>query len=378
MKFTIRRDYLLNALNQVNKAVSSKTPIPPLTGILFDVNENGLTLIGSDSDITIKTFIATSREDEEIITVEENGSVILQSKFITEIIRKIPNQFINFEIIDGALTKISTETSEFNLNGMDASEYPNLELEVTENPIRFETDVFKGFVNQTVFAISALETRPILTGVNFKLLANGLEIVATDSYRLASKKIQLTSFSNRNVNIVIPGKSLIELSRILLPDVPELEMHVFGNKVLFKNGDLILQSRLLEGTYPDTSRLIPTEFEFEFNVSTQLIYNAIDRASLLSRDRTKNVVKMMIKGNNVVEIISNSPEIGKVHEEVEVELLNGNELVISFNARYVMEALKYLNCEVVKFSFNGDMKPFIIQNVYDDSTLQLVLPVRTY
>jgi DNA polymerase-3 subunit beta len=261
---------------------------------------------------------------------------------------------------------------------MDASEYPNLELEVTENPIRFETDVFKGFVNQTVFAISALETRPILTGVNFKLLANGLEIVATDSYRLASKKIQLTSFSNRNVNIVIPGKSLIELSRILLPDVPELEMHVFGNKVLFKNGDLILQSRLLEGTYPDTSRLIPTEFEFEFNVSTQLIYNAIDRASLLSRDRTKNVVKMMIKGNNVVEIISNSPEIGKVHEEVEVELLNGNELVISFNARYVMEALKYLNCEVVKFSFNGDMKPFIIQNVYDDSTLQLVLPVRTY
>ena len=187
MKFVIKKSILLENLLNTSKAISSKNLIPILTGIKFDLLEDGLYLSASDSDISIRTFI----EKSKITEVVQTGSIVISGKYIVEIIRKLPDTDITIEVVDGYNMIIQTTGSEFNLNGIDPNEFPNLDLEETKNPIVLNPVVFKNIINQTFFATSLSETRPLLTGINFKLDGEILEVIATDSYRLARKQINL-------------------------------------------------------------------------------------------------------------------------------------------------------------------------------------------
>jgi len=202
--------------------------------------------------------------------------------------------------------------------------------------------------------------------------------IATDSHRLALRKARIDIENDVNYNVVIPGKSLNELSKILDDTNDLVDIVITENQVLFKAKHLLFFSRLLEGNYPDTTRLIPSESKTEVTVNTKEFLQSIDRASLLAREGRNNVVKFSTIEERVIEVSSNTPEIGKVVEELQAQSITGEELKISFSAKYVMDALKALEGQEIKISFTGAMRPFIIQPLNDDSILQLILPVRTY
>ncbi|MDQ0233189.1 DNA polymerase III subunit beta [Metabacillus malikii] len=378
MKFIIHRDKLVQSVQDVMKAVSSRTTIPILTGIKIVANTEGVTLTGSDSDISIESFIPIEEDGSENVEIVESGSIVLQARFFSEIVKKLPMDIVEIEVSNHQATIIKSGKAEFNLIGLDADEYPLLPQIEEEHVIKLPTDLLKAMIRQTVFAVSTSETRPILTGVNWKVEENVLICIATDSHRLALRKAPIQQAVQTEHNVVIPGKSLNELSKIL-DDTDELiEIIITENQVLFKAKNLLFFSRLLDGNYPDTSRLIPSESKTNLTVNSKDFLQAIDRASLLAKEARNNVVKLSTLPGETVEISSNSPEIGKVSEEIQTANISGEDLKISFSAKYVMDALKALDGTEININFTGAMRPFVIQTTTDDSMLQLILPVRTY
>lgn len=380
MRFVVQRDLLIESIQHVMKAISSRVTIPILTGIKIEASKDGIKLTGSDSDISIESFIP--KEEDGIINVEEieTGSIVVQAKYFPDIIRKLPLKMVEIVTDDQFQVTILSGGSEFHLNGQDAVEYPQLPVLHTDNSFELKNDLLKELIRQTVFAVSTVETRPILTGVNMRLENNQLDFVATDSHRLASRKIPLSTENDQLDfdNIVIPGKSLAELNKIIDDNEETIMISVTENQILFQTKNLYFLSRLLDGNYPETSRLIPDQSKTTVLTKTKELLQAIDRASLLAKENRNNVVKLQTKANNQLEISSNTPEVGQVTEEVTTDTIEGEELKISFSAKYMIDALKIIQEDRVKIEFTGAMRPFIIRPMDNEQILQLILPVRTY
>lgn len=377
MRFIIQRNQLLMSINNVMKAISSRTAIPILTGIKIEAEQKGITLTGSDSNISIESFIPT--EENGIINIEEieQGSIVIQARYFPEIIRKLPEEKVKIETDTQFNMKIRSGNAEFNLNGQDAEEYPRLPKLQAENNFNVPSNLLKGLIHQTVFAISTVETRPILTGVNIKFDHSTLSFTATDSHRLALKEIPLETNVNLS-NIVIPGTSLNELFKILDDTDDLIEINVTNNLILFRTKKINFLSRLLDGNYPETSRLIPDEGKTELHVKTKDLINTIDRASLLAKKERNNVVKLTTKDHQLIEITSNSPEVGQVSEKLFIESIKGEELNISFSARYMLEALRAVETDEIIMHFTGSMRPFVIRPANKEPITQLITPVRTF
>lgn len=378
MKFIIRRDQLIASVQDVMKAISSRTVIPILTGIKIEAKNHGITLTGSDSDISIESYIPAEEDENVNIEQIEEGSIVLHAKYFPDIVRKLPEKTVEIQSDENLKLTIRSGKAEFNLNGQDAEEYPQLPALQTEESFEMPTDLLKSLTKQTVFAVSTMETRPILTGVHMNLKTNRLTFTATDSHRLASRDIPVSETNIEFSNIVVPGKSLTELNKIL-DDTPDpVEISVTNNQILFRTKHLKFMSRLLDGNYPETSRLIPEQSKTVLHVKTKELLNTIDRASLLAKEERNNVVRLETQGSHFVEITGNSPEVGTVAEEITVQSIEGEELKISFSSKYMIDALKAIEYDEVKIDFTGAMRPFIIRPANEDPILQLILPVRTY
>ena len=373
MKFSIKKELLLENLNNVSKAVSSKNVIPVLGGIKFNLTNEGLFLTATNNEIDIESFIYKKYIDK----IESLGTIVIQGKYLLEIVRKLPEGLINIEIIDGLKILINSQNSNFNLNGIDPNEFPNINLENSINPIILSKKVIKNIVNQTLFATSMQESRPILTGINIKIENDRMECIATDSYRLSKKIVKLDNPVDNIINIVIPGKNMGELVKIIDDEDENIEIHIFSNKILFKFDNILFQSRLLNGSFPDTSRLIPEEFSLEIKADLDELYKVIDRAALLTSEKEKNVIKFETCGNEVV-ISSNTPEIGKVEEKLAITKNNDNEIKIAFSSKYMMEALRTINSKDIRILLNSDVKPIILKTDEDEDLIQLLLPIKTY
>lgn len=369
MHFKIKRLKLLNALAKAARAVSIRSPLPVLTGVKFDLQSDRLILTGSDSDITIQTIINV----DDDLKIYEEGAVVLNSKYILDIVRKINSDDIEIEIIDGLLTRIKGSQIEFNLNGTDAIEYPRIDLSKTGTHFMINSIILKDIISETKFAASDKETRPILTGINFKAHDKILECIATDSYRLAKKIISLEE--DITFNITIPKMSLDEISKIIEKD-EIIELYVSDRKVLFSFDNNIVQTRLIDGTYPDTSRLIPSQFDYILNINKNDLVNAIDRVSLLLSEQN-NIIKLEMSDEEVI-LSSYQQEIGSVEENLASSFYKGQPLSISFSSKYANDAIKAFSRDKIKILFTGEMKPFIVKDQEKDDLLQLVLPVRTY
>ena len=372
MNFKISKRSFYNALQIVAKSISSNSPIPALSGIKIEVTNDSIILTGSDADITIVKTISSSDEGVNLV-VKETGSIVIESRYILEIVRKIDIDDIDIQIIDGCLTRISGGSSKFEINGIKSSEYPVIDLVKPNQQLKISSDILLKIINQTSFATSDKETRPVLTGVNFKTNENKLECTATDSYRLARKIIELET--ENNFNITIPSKSLNEVSKIIEKDT-EILVCISDRKAQFWIEDVLVQTRLIEGVYPETSRLIPQSFDYELTMDSRDILNAVDRASFIKNEGI-SIIKLAMNSDEVV-ISSKSQEVGSSTENVSIISYEGAPLDISFSGRYVFEAIRVLSATTIKIKFSGEMKPFIICNEKDDSVIQLVLPVRTY
>jgi len=379
MKFLIQKERLSNSIQDVIKAVASRTTIPILIGIKIDATDEGVALTGSNSDISIKSFIPKEEDDTELVDIIEPGSIVLQARFFSEIVKKLPDSIIEITVDDQFKTIIRSGNAEFVIHGLDAEEYPRLPIIESEKSFTMSADLLITLVKQTVFAVSQSETRPILTGIHWVFENNELIAVATDSHRLALKKATLQTAINQSYNIVIPGKSLSELIKILEDsNQTAVEIFVATNQILFKSKNLLFYSRLLEGKYPNTSKLIPNDSKTKVTINTKEFLQAVDRASLLAREGKNNVVKFTTMEQNMIEITSYTPEIGKVVEKVKSLSIEGEEIKISFSAKYMIDALRAIDGSEATIYFTGTMRPFVIKTEQDETILQLILPVRTF
>ena len=376
MKLKIKRELLLENLNKVSKAISTKNLIPTLAGIKFDLTKEGLTLTASNNDITIQKFI---KIEENNMSIEKEGIIIIQGKEILDIVRIIKEEEINIEVIDELKVLIYTddEKIKYDLNVINKNEYPNVNLEKSDNYVVISSEQLLNIVKETAFATSTDESRPVLTGINFKINGDLLECSATDSYRLAKKEIRLTKPVEEIYNIIMPGKNIIEFSRIIDDREGEIRLHIFNNKILLEENDLLFQSRLISGNYPNTSKLIPEDSILKITANLSQLYNVIEQASILTSDKEKNIVSLSTSGNLLI-VKSVSNEKGKAEMKMNIVKNNNEDITIAFSAKYMMEALNALNNENIEMSFIGEVKPITIKNLEDDGLIQLVVPIRTY
>jgi len=374
MTFTIDRDTLLNNLTILQKGLPNKTPLPILTAIKFDVNEDHLLLTSSNTDIAIQVFV-----DDKSLNVVKAGKVAIPGRYLIEIVRKVNAQKVEFQLVDDNLIIIRADRSEFKLKLMDVEDYPEIDFLDLDQPVVLDSQLIKTIIKETNYATATNEKRPILTGVNFKYNNDNLYTVATDSYRLSQKNIKLRTHS-KTFDIVIPSKSLDELSKILDNVHEDIELYINPNKVLFKMNNILFQTRLLEGTYPDTQRIIPQEFPVVIPFNKEELLQAVERVSLLSpkdKDTNYNIIKLNLRPDHVVEISSTNNEIGDALEEIIPSgTVTGPIIKIAFSSKYLVEALKSFSSSEITLNFAGEVKPFVIKGNLDQDLLHLILPVR--
>ncbi len=372
MKFSINRDLFLTNLNYVAKALSTKPQMPILTGIKLEVRQNYISLTASNSDITIQTKIVKSDK----LVVDEEGDSVLPGKYLLEIIRKLEARVVDIMSYEENMVKILADRSNFTLNKLDKEAYPLISFEDSEVNITMDVLNLKQIIKKTTFAASISEARMVLTGVNLATNENKIEAVSTDSFRLA-KKYMIFDKTHPRVNVILPAKSLDEFNKIIEEMDEYVSIHFFSTKVLFKYKNLVFQSRLIEGVYPNTASLIPTEFLTTMKFNRQELLIAIERASLFTSSETTNVIKMTLKNNGIVQVSSTSNEIGAVLEEITpIKWERPIDFQIAFTSKYFIDAIKAFDSPEINIHFTGEIKPFILTGDYDVNHIQLILPVR--
>lgn len=380
MKFSINRAVFVKNLVDVQRAISTKTTIPVLTGVKIAVSKEGILLTGSDSTISIEAFISAENENNQL-KIEKTGSVVLPARFFGEIVKKLPSDIMNIEVTHNLQTEITADNASFKLNGIDANEYPKLPEIDTETSFTIPASTFKQVVQQTIVSVSTQEIRPIFTGIHFEIADNKLKAVATDSHRLSQRIVPLTvpnDLVEEVIKLNIPGRSLIELTRII-DDNSNIQMMITDNQVLFKAANIYIYSRLLEGQYPDTDRLLPKEHQTLIEISAAQLLSAVERALILSHEGKNNVVKLSISSEQII-LSGHSAEIGDVEEELMIHQAEGNSLDISFNPDYLKEALRTFGQQDVQIKFQTASHPFIILPAEGNENfdmVQLITPIRT-
>ncbi|GMA57312.1 DNA polymerase III beta subunit [Alicyclobacillus sacchari] len=370
MRFAISKTALALAIQTVSKAVAVRTPKQALAGILLEVSENELVATAYDLQLAIQMRIPS--DDHNQLIVADPGSIVLPARYFSDIVRKLPDTQISMHVASNYMTEISSGNVQFHLHGIDADEFPELPKFLGITGAQIPSSMLARLIETTAFATATSEVRPILTGISITCKNDELTFVATDGLRLAKHRVVQANLPNWEA--VIPGKSLIELAKILPDNDDPVDIYLTPSHSLFVCGQTSFYTRLLEGTYPDTSRLIPTSAKTEVIVSSDEMLGAIDRAALIARDRDNNMVRLEMEQESIT-VSSSSPEIGNVLETVQVLQKQGDNLQIAFNARYVMDALRALNAAEVNIRFNGPTQAFVIEKTGDSSILQLISPV---
>ncbi|MCK1241039.1 DNA polymerase III subunit beta [Streptococcus uberis] len=376
IQFSINRSLFIQALNTTKRAISSKNAIPVLSTIKIEVSSTDITLTGSNGQISIENTIPVSNENAGLL-ITDTGSILLEANFFINIISSLPDVTLDFKEIEQHQVVLTSGKSEITLKGKDVDQYPRLQEVSTDNPLVLETKLLKSLINETAFAASTQESRPILTGVHLTLSNHkDFKAVATDSHRMSQRLLVLDKAST-DFNVVIPSRSLREFSSVFTDDIETVEIFFSPSQILFRSENISFYTRLLEGNYPDTDRLLINQFETEATFNTQALRHAMERAFLISNATQNGTVKLEIKENTISAHV-NSPEVGKVNEELEIVEKSGSDLTISFNPTYLIEALKALKSETVRIRFVSPVRPFTLTPGDDEEGfIQLITPVRT-
>ena len=374
MRFVIKRDEFLKALLIAGRAVNSKSSaVPVLANLKLELDDKGLSITGSNYELTIKTTVPYTRNDVEIIRNAKEGATLVNAKIITDMARKIDVEEINFEVVDSTIAVITAGKIKYNLNCIKANEYPDIDLEPNGIQINLTHTEFSSLVSQTAFAASLKEQRPILTAINLEAADGVLTATTTDSARLARKQISISTDLRFSANV--PAKMMVEVDH-LLEGAEAVKVALSDKKALFEFESTVVATRLIAGDYPNTKNIVPRITNYALEVNASDFLKAIDRVNILSIDR-ENVVDLYLS-EDVVEISAKSTQVGSASEKLDVFKFSGSNLQISFNSEFVSSAIKALNSEDVTFLFVGEMKPFVIKNPEDESVIQIVTPVRTY
>ncbi len=362
MKIKCQKNKLQEAISTAQKAVTGKSAMPVLQGLLIIAKNDEITIIGSDIDLSIETKFKAE--------VLEPGKIVVESKLLGDIVRKLPSSMIEINTTENNSIELICEKSNFTLVHMNSDDFPSLP-EIDENIIfSIEQKTLKNMIKSTIFAVAQDETRPILTGVLFEIAEKKLSLVALDGYRLALNSEEIDN--DNLISEVIPGKTLNEVVKIL-DDEGNVDITFTTNHILINFGDTKVFSRLLEGEFIKYKSIIPEEFNLKVTVKREELLSCIERASLVGKDGNTNLIKFDILEDTMV-ITSNS-QLGKVREELNI-ILQGQPLQIAFNSKYLIDLLKIIDEDEIIMELSSSVSPCIIRNAEREDSTFLVLPVR--
>lgn len=364
MKIICNQKILAHKIGIVQKAINGKTTLELLKGILLTAKEGTLNLTGYDLEIGIDTHIQAE--------VVEEGEIVINARLFGDIVRKLPDTFVEIETDSDNNVYINCLNSRFKIKGDSAVEYPRLP-DVNENDLyNIPQDLLKNMIKQTVFAISQDQTKPILMGELLEIVDGNISLVAIDGYRLAVRASEIDNMGN-DTKVIIPGKTLHDVNGLLSAEDDAIQIGFDEKNAIFIINETKIITRLLDGEFIDYKKLLPREYGVRAKVNTKELLNSIERASLLSQSEKNNLIKLSIRDNSIA--ITSNTEKGNVYEEVAIEL-EGDYLDIAFNSRYFIDALKVIDSEEVFIEFTTNVNPCIIKPVDGTKYTYLLLPVR--
>ena len=361
MKFKVEKNILLGAIQSVQNVISVKSALPILLNILIEVQQKNLRLTATDLDVGISCVIP--------VDTQETGAITLPAKRFGDIIKELPSELVSVVGKKNNLVVIEADACQFKVMGLAKEEFPRLPEFKDKEAMKINQGVLKKMLTLTSFAVSFDETRYILNGILFKIKKNNLTLVATDGKRLAVIEDTIQQVGDREIDVIVPIKTIHELSRNL-KDEGELSLVLGNNQILFDLGDIVIISRLIEGEFPDYRQVIPPVSDNRMRIERTLFLLALKRAALLSTPDYQSVKLELFKNKLVVS--KSTPDVGESREELGVEY-DGKEMIIGFNPVYLIDVLKNIPEEWVNFELVDSEKPAAVRI---DRYVYIVLPMR--
>lgn len=363
MKFTVNKKDIAEAVSNIQRAVSTKTSIPALEGILLTAQDATLELCAYDMELGITTVIPAQ--------VSEPGKSVLSAKIFSDIVRRSPAETLTIAVDEKNMATLESGYSRFTIIGIPAAEFPELPRLSDATQITLPANLLKSMIRQTLFAVAESDAKPIHQGSLFNLEQGMLDVVSVDGYRLAVRS-EPVDYPDE-LSFVVPGKTLGEILKLLKDTDDPVELAAGRRHILFTIDNYTVISSLLEGEFLNYKAAIPPESQTEVILKTREAIDSVERVSLLITDRLKSPVRCLFADNEVK--LNCTTSMGRASDQIDVEM-TGQNVEIGFNNRYLLEALRNTECDEVKVQLGGPLSPMKVVPKEGDSFLFLVLPVR--
>ncbi len=365
MKIISDKMELIKNINAAIRAVGSKTPQEILKCFLLTAKENNFSIVAND----LKLYIEASKIN---CLVQEEGSILVDAKMLSEIIRKLPDGDVVIETLEDNFINIASGHSKFKLLGRVADEFPTIPEVSKDKTIKVNAKSFSEMIETTIFSVATEDIKPILTGELIEIEDNIINLVAIDGFRIAHAFASYSSNSEK-ISMVVPSRSLMEISKIIAENDSEVDIYTTDKHLLVESNNLTIVTRLLDGEFMDYKKIFNESYTSKIVVDRLTLLNSLERAVLVARETVKTPVKFSITDNNL-KITSNT-EKGNSFDEITIDT-TGEELDIAFNPKFLIDVLKTLETEEVCMHFTNPLSPCIIKGVGDDNKRYLVLPLR--
>lgn len=364
MKLICSRNELLKSVNISLKAVPSKTTMPILECILIDASSSEIKFTTNDMELGIETKVKG--------IIEEKGIIALNSKIFSDIIRKLPDSDVTIQTDDNLNTIITCEKAKFNIPGKSGEDFAYLPVIEKEEKLSISQFTLKEVIRQTIFSIAANENNKLMTGELFEIKNNILRVISLDGHRIAIRKLELNnSYSDRKV--VVPGKTLNEISKILSGEIDEVvDIYFTDNHILFEFNDTIVVSRLIEGEYFRIDQMLSSDYETKVKINKREFLECIDRATLFVKEGDKKPI--IIDINDTSMQLDINSQIGSMKEDIDIEK-EGKDILIGFNPRFLIDALRVIDDEEILIYLVNPKAPCFIKDE-KESYIYLILPVN--
>ncbi len=363
MKFICERQKLNEAVTNVQRAVSSKSTMPALEGILIKAEQDHIDLCGYDLEIGITTSVNAR--------VSEKGSIVINAKLFSDIIRKMPENEISIETNDKLMVYIVSGKVDYKIIGISADEYPELPSVTGSENIYIDGETLNSMIRQTKYAIADNDIKPAHKGSLFEIENGNIKVISVDGYRLAIRNEKINYDGEKS--FIVPGKSLSEVTKLISEETKDVTITIGGRHIVFHIDDYSVITRLIEGEFMNYKAALPKQHITELKVNTRKFINSIERMSLLLTDKLKSPIRCRIE-NGLIKTSCNT-SLGQAYDEFETEV-SGEDVEIGFDNKFMLDAMRYTETDEVKIQINGPLSPILILPSEGDSFLFLVLPVR--
>ena len=362
MKFRCEREILADALATAGRAATSRSgTLPVLSGVRLDVSDGDLTVTGTDLELTIRLSVP--------VHSDQDGSAVVPARLVADIVKALPAGAVEVSIADEEMS-ISAGRSQFSVRPLSLSDYP-AQVEPDAEPVTLTTDAVGNALRQVVRAASTDDARAVLTGVLITSEEDGLKMVATDSYRLAVRNLPRSTILSPGQKVLVPGRALAELQRILSGD-DELTVRLGAREAVFEAGGTRLTTRLIEGEYPNYRNLLPSSYPNVLTVGRDALLEALRRVKILAQDSTP--VRLTL-GGDTLQLTAITQDVGNAAEEIDASY-DGAEMTVAFNPEYLAAGIDAIDGDEVTLATMDPMKPAVLRGVGHDEYLYLLMPVR--